>query len=70
MIYDTHMLKEDAELWVFMGVDGGLQDGQENVLQQLAIVGNKVPGSENVTKGPEKTYSYQQCHKLQCILVT
>lgn len=45
------MLEEDAELGVGVGVDGGLEDGQEDVLQHLTEVGNKVLGSEDVTEG-------------------
>lgn len=44
------MLEEDAELWVGLWVDGGLEHGKENVLQHLAKVGHKVPASEDVTK--------------------
>jgi len=42
------MLEEDAEILVGLGVDGGLEHGQENVLQHLAKVGHKVLGSEDV----------------------
>lgn len=44
----THVLQEDAELWVGLWVDGGLEHGKENVLQHLAEVGHKVPASEDV----------------------
>lgn len=44
------MLEEDAELWVGLRIDGGLEHGEENVLQHFAKVWNKVPASEDVTK--------------------
>lgn len=44
------MLEEDAELWVGLWIDGGLENRQENVLQHFAKVGDKVPASEDVTK--------------------
>lgn len=44
------MLEEDAELWVGLWVDGGLEHGKENVLQHFAKVGHEVPASEDVTK--------------------
>lgn len=50
MLSGTHMLEEDAELWVGLWIDGGLENRQENVLQHFAKVGDKVPASEDVTK--------------------
>lgn len=47
------MLEEDAELWVGLRVDGGLEYGEENVLQHFPKVWNKVPASENVTEMDE-----------------
>lgn len=44
------MLEEDAELWVGLRINGGLEHGEENVLQHFAKVWNKVPASEDVTK--------------------
>ena len=44
------MLEEDAELWVCMRVNGGLEHGKENVLQHLAEVGHKIPASEDITE--------------------
>lgn len=44
------MLEEDAEIWVGLWINGGLEHRKENVLQHLAKVGHKVPASENVTK--------------------
>lgn len=44
------MLEEDAEIWVGLRINGGLEHGKENVLQHSAKVGNKVPASEDVTK--------------------
>lgn len=44
------MLEEDAEIWVGLRIDGGLEHGEENVLQHFAKVGNKVPASEDVAK--------------------
>lgn len=46
----THVVEEDAELWVGLWVDCGLEDGEENILQHLAKMGHKVPASEDVTK--------------------
>lgn len=50
MLSRTHVLEEDAEIWVGLRIDGGLERGEENVLQHFAKVGNKVPASEDVTK--------------------
>lgn len=50
LVSGTHMLEEDAELWVGVWIDGGLENRQENVLQHFAKVGDKVPASEDVTK--------------------
>lgn len=47
------MLEEEAELWVGVWVDGGLEHRKENVLQHLAEVGHKVPASEDVAKREE-----------------
>lgn len=44
------MLKEDAELWVGLWINGGLKHGKENVLQHFAKVWYKVPASEDVTE--------------------
>lgn len=44
------MHEEDAEIWVGLRIDGGLEHGEENVLQHFTKVGNKVPASEDVTK--------------------
>lgn len=44
------MLEEEAEFWVGLRIDGGLEHGEEDVLQHFAKVGNKVPASEDVTK--------------------
>ncbi len=44
------MLEEETELWVGLGVDGGLEHRKENVLQHLAEVRHKVPASEDVAK--------------------
>lgn len=49
-LFLTHMLEEDAELWVGEWVNGGLEHRKENVLQHLAKVGHKVPASEDVAK--------------------
>lgn len=49
-MFPTHVLEEDAELWVGLRVDGGLEHGEENVLQHLAEVGHKVPASEDITE--------------------
>lgn len=49
----TYVSKEDAELWVGMGVDGSFNYRQENILQSLSKVRHKVLGSENVTKRPQ-----------------
>lgn len=49
-LFLTHMLEEEAELWVGLWVDGSLEHGKENVLQHLAKVGHKVPASEDVAK--------------------
>lgn len=46
----THVLEEDAEIWVGLRIDGGLEHREEDVLQHFAKVGNKVPASEDVTK--------------------
>lgn len=48
-LFVTHMLEEDAEFRVGLWVDGGLEDGKENVLQHLAKVGDKVSAPEDVT---------------------
>lgn len=47
----TYMLQEDAELWVGLRVDGGLENWKEDVFQHLSEMWHKVPASENVTKG-------------------
>lgn len=44
------MLEEDAELWVGLWVDGGLEHGEEDVLQHPAKVWHKVPASEDVAE--------------------
>lgn len=44
------MLEEEAELWVGLRVNGGLEHREEDVLQHLAEVGHKVPASEDVAK--------------------
>ena len=44
------MLQEDAELRVALWVDGGLEHGEENVLQHLTEVGHKVPASEDIAE--------------------
>lgn len=49
-LFLTHMLQEDAELWVGLRVDGSLKHGKEDVLQHFAKVGHKVPASEDVTR--------------------
>lgn len=46
----THMLEEDAKLWVRLWINGGLENREENVLQHFTKVGDKVPASEDVTK--------------------
>lgn len=50
MLSGTHMLEEDAEFWVGLWIDGGLENRQENVLQHFAKVGDKVPASKDVTR--------------------
>lgn len=47
------MLEEDAQLWVGLWVNGGLEHRKENVLQHLAKVRHKVPASEDVAKMEE-----------------
>lgn len=44
------MLEEDAELGVGVRVDGGLEHGEEDVLQHFAEVGHEVPASEDVAR--------------------
>lgn len=44
------MLEEDAELGVGVRVDGGLEHGEEDVLQHFAEVGHKFPASEDVAR--------------------
>lgn len=46
----THMLQEDAELRIGLRVNGGLENGEEDVLQHFSKVWHKVPPSENVTE--------------------
>ena len=48
------MLEEEAEVGVGVGVDGGLEHRQEDVLQHLTEVGNKVPGLEDVAGGEKR----------------
>lgn len=53
------MFEENAELWVGLWIDGGLEHRKENVLQHLAKVGHKVPASEDITeieKGQNKIF--------------
>lgn len=52
------MLEEDAEVWVGLRIDGGLEHREENVLQHFAKVGNKVPASEDVTKSDRGNKKY------------
>lgn len=44
------MLEEDAELGVGVRVDGGLEHGEEDVLQHFAKVGHELPASEDVAR--------------------
>jgi len=48
------MLEKDAELWVGLWVDCGLEHGKENVFQHPAKVGHKVSASEDVTEIQER----------------
>lgn len=48
------MFEEDAELWVGLWVDCGLENREENVLQHLAKVWHKVSASEDVTMIKER----------------
>lgn len=45
------MLEEDAEVWVSLGVDGGLKHWKEDILQHLSEVWQEILGSEHITKG-------------------
>lgn len=45
------MLKEDTELWVSLGVDGGLKYRHENILQHLPKVRKEILRSKHITRG-------------------
>lgn len=49
----AHMFEEDAELGIGSWVNGGVEHGEENVLQHLAKVRDKVPASEDVARVEE-----------------
>lgn len=44
------MLEEDAEVWVSLGIDGGLKHWHENVLHHLSEVWKEILGSEHITR--------------------
>lgn len=48
------MLEEDTEVWVSLGVDGGLKHWKENILQHLSEVWQEILGSEHITKGKKE----------------
>ena len=60
------MLEEEAELGVGVGVDGGLEHGQEDVLQHLTEVGHEVPGSEDVAggEGEKQRKTFRKCKEM------
>lgn len=62
LLFLTHVLEEDAEIWVGLWVDGGLEHGKENVLQHFAKVGHKVPASEDVTKKQNTQQIHHSSH--------
>lgn len=43
------MLQEDAQFRVGLRVNGGLENGHEDILQHLPKVRHEVPGPENIT---------------------
>lgn len=45
------MLEEDTEVWVSLGVDGGLKHWHENILQHLSEVWKEILRSEHITRG-------------------
>lgn len=67
LLFLTHVLEEDAEIWVGLWVDGGLEHGKENVLQHFAKVGHKVPASEDVTKGGGPQQIHHSSHFLNLL---
>lgn len=47
----AYTLEEDAEVWVSLGVDGGLKYRHENILQHLSKVWKEILRSEHITRG-------------------
>lgn len=44
------MFEKDTEVWVSLGVDGGLKHWKEDILQHLSKVWQEILGSEHITK--------------------
>lgn len=47
----TYVFEKDTEVWVSLGVDGGLKHWKEDILQHLSKVWQEILGSEHITKG-------------------
>lgn len=47
----AYMLEEDTEVWVSLGVDGGLKHWHENILQHLSEVWKEILRSKHITRG-------------------
>lgn len=66
LLFVTHVIEEDAELWVGVWVNGGLEHREENVLQHFAKVGDEVPASEDIAKikrGAQQSHlNLKSCH--------
>lgn len=61
LFFVTHVIEEDAEVWIGTWVDGGLEHREENVLQHFPKVGDEVPASEDIAK-MERGGEAQQSH--------
>jgi hypothetical protein len=48
------VLEENTEVWVRLGVDGGLKHWQENILQHLSEVWKEILRSEHITRARMK----------------